>query len=77
MSNRRITSYRVSFYDQFLVVIDWPETAFPRRWLLWDSSFVSPRLLDHGEGDPPAWHFPMGILPPELRLLCFTPRGER
>lgn len=58
-----VATYRVSVFDQFVVVIDWPGTTFPRRWAVWDLSGPSGRILDHGQGDPPARFFPLGIVP--------------
>lgn len=58
-----VTSYRVSAFEQFVVVIDFPSTRHPRRWALWDLSGPSGVVLEDGTGDPPARHFPLGIVP--------------
>lgn len=59
----RITSYRVSFYDQFVTVMSYPGTRYPRRWILYDESTIVPRILEYGLGDPPARLFPTGVAP--------------
>ena len=64
MSGKVVTSYRVSFYDVFLVIAWWPDRPdLPPAWSLWNESYVLQQLLDSGRGDPPAWHFPLGIVP--------------
>jgi hypothetical protein len=59
----RITTYRVSFYDQFVVIMDYPGTRYPRRWALWDDSTIVPSIVEYGMGDPPARLFPTGVVP--------------
>ena len=64
MSERRIRSYRVSVFDQFVVVLDWPDSPdLPAVWSVWDESFVVPRIIDQGRGEPPVGYFPLGVRP--------------
>lgn len=64
MSNKAVTSYRVSFFDTYVIVGYWPDRPeLPPFWSVWDESGVLPHCLDSGRGEPPARHFPTGIVP--------------
>jgi hypothetical protein len=63
----RVNTYRVSFYEQFVVVSEHPDIKDSRRWSLWDLSGPSGHVLEYGRGDPPARLFPTGVVPEEVR----------
>ena len=63
-STRRVRTYRVSVFDEFVYILDWPERPdLPAMWSVWDESYVVPRLIDSGRGNPPIGYFPLGVTP--------------
>lgn len=59
-SGLTVTTYRVSVFDQFVVVVD---CLGKRRWMLTDESGYSVEVLATGDGEPPIGLFPLGLAP--------------
>lgn len=63
-AKRRVRTYRVSVFDEFVHVIDWPDRPdLPALWAVWDESYIVPRLIDQGRGEVPIGYFPLGLKP--------------